>query len=122
MKAVLLNKRSLELAKLAPKGESRFTLNAIQVTGEETVVTNGHYLVRVEHAKAKIETFPKVAGDVETVESKSFLIGRDAALELSKAIPKASIIPILSFAKVGLDAEGQVRAITTDLETHRPMA
>jgi hypothetical protein len=119
--AVLLNKHSLEVAEFASKVESRFTLKAVQVTMEETVATNGHYLVRVSHPEQKLQQFPNVAGTVPTVETESFLLARDGALSVAKTIPRKTTIPILNHAKVGVDAEGNVQAVTTDLETHRPV-
>ena len=121
MKAVLLNKHSLEIAKLAPKEESRYTLSAVNVTDGETMVTNGHYLIRVQHPNVKIENYPNVPGDAEAVECKGLLMPTKTALELLKSLPKERSIPILNHAKVGKDAEGNLRAVTTDLATSKPM-
>jgi len=119
--AVLLNKHNLAVAEFASKEESRYTLQAIQVTQDETVATNGHYIVRVDTPKADVNHFPTVAGTVPTVEAESFLLARQGALDMIKVLPKKQTIPILNHAKVGVDAEGNVQAITTDLETHRPV-
>jgi len=119
--AVLLNKHNLAVAEFASKKESRYTLQAIQVTQDETVATNGDYLVRVDTPKVDIDHFPTVVGTVPTVEAESFLLARQGALDMIKVLPKKTTIPILNHAKVGVDAEGNVQAITTDLETHRPV-
>lgn len=124
MKSVLLNKHNLEIAKLAPNQESRYTLNAIKVTADETATTNGHYLIRVTLPKSKdtdLANYPNVAGDVESVECDGMLIPSKAAVEILKALPKERSMTILNHAKVGKDAEGNVRAMITDLATHRPM-
>jgi len=47
---MLLSKSELNLAKLASKEESRYALQGIAVQPNETVVTNGHYLVTVKHS------------------------------------------------------------------------
>jgi DNA polymerase III sliding clamp (beta) subunit (PCNA family) len=119
--AVLLNAHSLSVAEFASKGHLRYALQAILVTQEETVATNGHYLVRVENPKAKLEQFPVVPGTVPTVEADSFLLARDAALAVAKNIPKKTTIPILNHARVGVDAEGKIQAVTTDLDTSHPV-
>ena len=122
MKSVLLNKHSLEIAKLAPKEESRYTLNALRVTEGETMVTNGHYLIRVENPKMKVENFPTVAGDVPAVEVSELLIPTASALEVLKGIPKKDAIPVLNHAKVGKGEDGMIRMVTTDMDVHRPNA
>jgi hypothetical protein len=119
--AVLLNAHSLAVAEFASKEESRYTLKAVQVTMEEVVATDGSCLVRVDHPQTKLDQFPNVPGAVKTVEAESFLLERDAALSVAKTIPKKTTIPILNHARVGVDEEGNIQAVTTDLETHRPV-
>jgi len=121
MKHVLLNHHNLAVANLIDKQESRYTLNAMQVTEKETVVTNGHYLVRVDTPKQELASYPNVAGEPEATEVGSFLLGSDGALALAKVTPKKESIPILNHAKVGVDADGNIRAVTTDLATTHPM-
>lgn len=123
MKRVMLNQHSLETAKLAPREESRYTLKAICVTEQATVVTNGHYLVHVTHPKQDLACYPSVPGaasDAELADVKQILVGRDSALELLKAMPKKEKIPILNNAVIGQAEDGSIKAVTTDLDMHRP--
>lgn len=93
----LLNRKSLRLAELASKDESRYVLKAIQITAEETVVTDGHLLVRVSHpAGIDAKQFPMTAGFDGGKEFESVLLPAASAAEITKAIPTKSKIPILN--------------------------
>lgn len=103
---MLLNKTSLALANLAEKEESRYTLNGIAVEKECTVVTNGHYLVTVDHVSDRKDSdFPATPG-LETkaiAANETVLIARETAIAASKALPKKTTIPVLRLAALGTD-------------------
>jgi hypothetical protein len=125
----LVNKRNLELAKLASKEESRYQLSAILLTEAETVVTDGHILARVSLPEHKPEQFPVIEGFTPNGSNRDALIPREAALDAAKRITKKTSIPILTCAAVSVDdkpkdASGDeaksatVTIATTDLDTH----
>jgi hypothetical protein len=88
---VLLNKHSLNVHEFAAQEESRYTLRAIHVTEQETVATNGHYLVRVSHPTINPNQFPVVPGFKNGAAFKSFLFPVDAVKQLLKALPKGKL-------------------------------
>lgn len=114
-KKVLLNVNNLRLADLCQKEQSRYTLDAIQVTREETVVTNGFYLVRVTLPRVD-GTYPDVEGwPTDSGEWTEALIPRATAIEALKNIPRKQKIPILNNAVVFKDDDGRVRIGTKGL-------
>lgn len=74
---ILINKQSLKLADLAPKQESRYPINAINITQHETVATDGHMLIRVSHPKANISNFPMVEGFDAGKDFESILLPKE---------------------------------------------
>jgi hypothetical protein len=128
MKKSLLNKHNLELAKLCTKEESRYALSGIQITERETVVTDGHILARVTFPQVDADSFPTVPGLSEGAAgaaAESFVMAKQAALDIAKAIPvgrKRGSIPILSHAILDRlteteDGERVARIGVTDLDT-----
>lgn len=123
----MLNKHNLSIRRFAPKEESRWTLQGIQITPQYTVVTNGHYLVKVTTPKVKVEDYPLNAretleGFKPSVDFKPFILPTDAAKEIEKAIPKHKLIPILNHAAIDgprTDGNGSATITTTDLENTR---
>lgn len=119
---LLLNKHNLNIAKIASREESRYTLKAIQVTDRETVVTDGHRLVRVTlPTECKPGDFPQLEGFTPNGNGTPFLLDRDTALQATKLIPKKTTIPILNHAAVSAckGEDGQVQQIqvcVTDLD------
>lgn len=92
----MLNVHNLTLANLCSKEASRFTLNGILVTPECTVVTDGHQLTIVDTpAFPAEEQTPLICGKPILRTWKPFILGADHALELAKAIPKKSFMPVL---------------------------
>jgi len=123
--SVLLNKHSLNVHEFAAQEESRYTLRAIHVTEQETVATNGHYLVRVSHPTEKPENFPTVEGFRNGAAFKPFLFAVDAVKQLLKALPKGKTVkslPILAHACVGHyeeNGESKPNISVTDLENQQ---
>jgi hypothetical protein len=107
---VLLNENNLRLADLCQKEACRYTLDAIQVTREETVVTNGHYLVRVTLPNVNGTLYPDVEGwPTDSGEWTEALIPRATAAEALKNIPRKQDIPILNNAVIFKSNDGRVR-------------
>lgn len=102
---MLLTKAELDLGKLASKDESRYWLQGIAVDKDETVVTNGHYLVRVAHGGSAPENWPHGETPVTMahVNDEPILITRDAAINAAKTLPRRTTIPILSQAALSSD-------------------
>ncbi len=113
-----LNKKNLDIAVLTSTEASRFTLNAILVSDEGTTVTDGHCLVHVSLPEQfALDSIPEMPGFTNVEKTGNFLLSRDAALEISKAIPKSKVLPILNNAFVGVPLkEGLASFMTTDLE------
>lgn len=86
---MLLNKSVLGLAKLAPTEESRYSLGAVCVEKECSIVTNGHYLVTVGNGPTTdnaIAAYPTIPAEPIKPGSGSILVSRDACLGALKAI------------------------------------
>jgi hypothetical protein len=119
----MINCNNLEIARLASKDASRFTLNGIQVTPERTVVTDGHMLVTVANPTFDLDSVPVIEGLTPTREFKPFILQTDDALALAKAIPGKSPIPIIKNAFIGAESTAEqsgstvMHIGTTDLET-----
>jgi hypothetical protein len=119
---MLLNKHNLNIAALCSKEESRFTLKAILVTPEASVETDGHQLIKVTLPNLKVESFPDIANKPKPVDTwKPFLLPASEALNIVKALPKKSSIPVLKCAAVteATDQNGHASILVTDLEMTR---
>jgi hypothetical protein len=116
----MLNKWNLQAAQFVSKESSRYTLNGIHVRSDATVATNGHYLAWVSTSPdRKAEDFPLVDGVGPATDSYDpFLLDRDAALEIAKALPKKTTIPVLAYAAVSVE-DGKTAITVTDLENPR---
>lgn len=79
-----LNKHNLAIARLTTKEISRYTLRAIQVTPDETRVTDGHRGLIVS-------TVPDANGET-TPTFKPFLLPRELALELARKLPVGGMV------------------------------
>jgi hypothetical protein len=111
---VLLNLNNLRLADLCQKEARRYTLDAVLVTRDETVVTNGHYLVRVTLPKADDRLYPNVEGwPADSGDWTEALIPRATAIEALKNVPRKEGIPILNNAVLFKSDDGRVRIGTT---------
>ncbi|KKL39742.1 hypothetical protein LCGC14_2368220 [marine sediment metagenome] len=113
----MLNKHNLNIAKLAAKDESRYTLTGIRVSPDETCCTDGHQLTRVTTPKMGVENFPAKDGFTPTEDFEPFLLPSEAALSVAKALPKKSTIPVLIHAAVGEATDDDVQIAVTNLET-----
>src|SRR5271167_1770826 len=94
---ILVNKHNLALADFAAKEESRYTLHGIQITTEETVVTDGHVLARVTLPAVETKNFPIIEGFTPNGFT-GCLLPTEACKEIEKALPKKTKIPILANA------------------------
>lgn len=116
----MLNKHNLAIGTLCSKEVSRFTLQAILVEKDKTVETDGTQLMMVTRPDYSVDAFPEVPGapPLSNGDQKAFLLPADSAKDILKALPKATTIPILSCAGVGVidDKTKTVAVITTDLE------
>jgi hypothetical protein len=116
---MLLNKHNLNIAKLASKEASRFTLSGIRITPTETVVTDGHCLMKVSTVAISSEEFPVCQGSGVTPQDdfKPFNLDAAQALKASAQLPKKSTIPVLGCAAVAVNGNPDRPALlTTDLE------
>jgi hypothetical protein len=110
---MLLNKHNLQIAELASKDPSRFTLDVLSVTKERTAVTNGHYLVTVTLPGMADADFPAIEGFTPSNgATPEFLLNRETALEVAKAIPNKITIPVLRHASVGVSDDAVSLAVT----------
>ena len=76
----MLNKHNLNIAKLTPKDESRYSLTSILVSPDETVCTDGFQVTKVSTPKVAIENFPAKDGFKPTRKFEPFLLSAEAAL------------------------------------------
>jgi DNA polymerase III sliding clamp (beta) subunit (PCNA family) len=119
---MLISKDSLKCHKLAEA--DRYSLNGVHFSADgTTTVTNGHYAVRYSpKGNPPDEEFPLVEG--VNVESSSalepFTMPTAAVVQLLKAIPKRSAIPVCEYAALDVEAtnkNGQATIGITDLES-----
>ena len=115
----MLNKHNLNVAKLAAKDESRYTLTGIRVSPDETMCTDGHQLTRVTTPKVNVDDFPAGEGFTATAKWEPFILDAKAALTIAKAIPNGSTIPILHHAAIGeaTNVNGHAQIMVNDLES-----
>jgi hypothetical protein len=117
---MLLTKQNLQIAKLAPNGASRYTLNGILVTPTKTVVTDGHCMVIVEASNTSVADFPLLKDGSKPAETFApFILSASAALEVAKSIPTKSPIEPVKRAAVGATSKDYNTLVTTDLDTER---
>ena len=115
---MLLNRSILNLAKLASKDVSRYTLSAIAVEKDKAIVTDTTILVCVGNTSPIANAdFPSVPGLVHKTFADGptpelVLVSRDAALSALKSLPKTTTIPVLSNAAMGTNG----KLYTTDLD------
>lgn len=105
---MLLNKTVLSLATLASKEESRWTLKGVQINKECAVVTNGHYLVKVEGKLGlDADSYPVTPGleNLELTNGDSVILSAEAMLAAKKALPKRSPVPVLGEVALGTVGE-----------------
>lgn len=118
----VLNVHNLNVAKLCSTEKTRFTINGILVTPKETVSTDGHRMTIVTTPKnLDAASYPMLDNFTAVNEWDKFILPRVDALEIAKAIPKKTTIPILNNAAVGLKdpATEFVPVAVTDLERRR---
>lgn len=98
----MLNRNNLKVAEFAGGKEFRYAQDAMLVTDKATIATNGHYLVWVSvPAQHKAQDFPVIDHAPEvTDEHPPFLLGREDAGKIIKALPRKHRIPILTCAGV----------------------
>jgi len=118
----MLNRNNLNIAKLASKADSKYTLAGILVTPTHTVVTDGHTLMAISNPAFLPEEFPKVGDLQATADFEPFILPAETALNIAKVMPKKEKIPILNSVAIGEVKRGesgeQLSALfTTDLET-----
>lgn len=96
----MLNKRNFQVAEFCSKEESRYTLQGIQVTPNETVATDGHKLVWVSSAPFESKSFPVVQGMTACDTFTPFVLAKETASTVAKSIPKKTTIPVLTCAGI----------------------
>jgi hypothetical protein len=114
----LLNRKNLLATKFTAQEESRYTINGILITENETVGTDGHILARVSlPTDVYVQDFPTIEGFTPN-GFKSAVLPSKTAQELEKAIPKSKYQPILNHAAV-TEHDGKLQLAVTDLESPR---
>jgi hypothetical protein len=115
---MLLNKQNLAIVSLAPTDGGRFSLEGVRITPEETLVTNGHLLIRVTTPNIESMQFPQIHGLTSTDSFEPFTLPRAAALAIEKAIPGKSTIPVLCHAVIGKETDDSDNAVigVTDMD------
>jgi hypothetical protein len=116
---MLLNKHNLAVAEFTSKDKSRYTCQAIHVSQDGTIATDGHRLVVVSPAPGSDKAFPVVEGFTPVSgEFQPFNLSREAAKDIAGQIPKSTNTPIIRNAIIGQPgANGEVNIAVTDLDT-----
>jgi hypothetical protein len=118
----MLNKHNLNVYKACSKEESRFTLNGIYVSPTRTAATDGcRLLACTMPTNCAIESALQVPGCTNTAEFKPFLLPTAACVEIGKAIPRKTTLPVLEMVQIGSESDGDTRAVLAagDLENVR---
>jgi len=115
----LLNRKNLEIIKLASNDETRQALNGILVDGSTTVASNGHIAIEVKAQPLPSEDWP--ANSINWAPEEPFIMDKKTVEKALKNIPKKQAMPILQNVAVGLIQvqDGDAKAYicqTTDLE------
>lgn len=116
----LLNRKNLEIVKLASNDETRAALNGLLIDGNTTVASNGHIAIEVKAEALPSEDWP--ANSVKwSAEEKPFIMDRKTVEKVLKNIPKKTSMPILQNVATGLIQveEGSAKKYvcqTTDLD------
>ncbi|SRR6266480_2804773 len=121
----MLNKHNLNVAQFASKDETRFAMSAILVEEHATVGTNGHYLAWVSEDSTEPARFPIVPGfgPAAGEERKRFLLDRESALQIAKAVPNGKSLPILSHVAVKTETNvenGETQGVLAVTDLERP--
>ncbi|MCI0529766.1 MAG: hypothetical protein L0Y56_20175 [Nitrospira sp.] len=126
---MLLNKRNLEIVKIAGMDEARYPMNSlyIDVEAKKTVVTDGHRLVTVSlPGGVRDEDFPKVNGMTASPLAKNCLLSTEAVEKVIKSLPKKPSLHILSYVAIDgvkTDADETLAHLcVTDLEVPQVFA
>lgn len=98
----MLNKHNLSLAKLGSTEPNRFTLAGILVTPKETVVTDGNHLTRLTLPRMDPSSFPDVSHVTgkATKEFAPFIMPMKDAVDIAKALPSKTVLPVLDHAAI----------------------
>lgn len=116
----MLNRNNLAIAKAAPKDEGKYVLQGILIEPRQSIVTDGHMMIIVAHTAHSAADFPNLGGGhVSQDEFPAFMIPTKTALEIAKAIPTKTTLPILEHAAVSHFDGDHVSMVATDLETER---
>jgi len=115
----------MNVAQFASKEESRFAITGILVEEHATVATNGHYLAWVSEDSAEASAFPIVPGfgAAAADERKKFLLDRESALAIAKAVPNGKSLPILSHVAVKTETNvenGETQGVLAVTDLERP--
>lgn len=122
---MLLNKANFLLANAASKENSRYVINGIQIEPDCTVATDGHRLVAIGAVREiSPDDFPRIEGQPAPLyDFAPFILPRQVALDIAKAIPQNQRIPALHCAAVAQVPNGKpddrATIYVTDLDTHR---
>jgi hypothetical protein len=107
----MLNKHNFEIAELAPQDEDRLTLCGIYVTPNGTHETDGHQAVMVTDVTTDQPNLFAEFEDVTPADTFTpFILDRESALKIAKAIPKKSSSPAGAYAVVDGLSEGSDKA------------
>lgn len=114
----MLNRHNFEIAELAPNDEARLHLCGILVSPGATSETDGHQAVIVT---AVDEVQPNLFSDAEEVIPAEyftpFILDRESALKIAKAIPKKTENVEAMYAVVDATTENSDRAMVSINDT-----
>ena len=116
----MLNKHNLNIAAICPKDPSKYSIAGINVTETRTEATDGHMLLVVDRPKLDIQDYPVIDGFTATAQHNSFILDAKSALDISKAIPKKSTLPILQNAVIGEQTNTNGNAYIAVTDPDRP--
>jgi DNA polymerase III sliding clamp (beta) subunit (PCNA family) len=119
---ILVNRGSLSAVECASNEVSRYTCNAVLVTKDKTIATDGHRMAIITHPTINAENkdFPNIDGFTATPRPTNGwkrLISIDTMKAVAKSLPRKSTIPVLLNAAI--NATGQIATTDLDLPTVR---
>lgn len=110
----MLNKHNFQIAELAPQDEERLILCGIRVTPEGTSVCDGHMAMTVSSFEnVQPSLFEEMEGVIPAEHFSPFVLDRESALRIAKAIPKKASDADAVYPIVDATTENNDRAMVS---------
>lgn len=114
----MLNRHNLSIASIVPKDDEDLG-RGIYVTKDVTYATDGAILVVVSTPDIAMDDIPAIDGIKPSEDPTPFILPAKIALDVAKAIPRHTTLPILHNAYVESNGSETAKIAVTDLDSPR---